>query len=116
MRIKPEIPALLGAVGVAINILQVPVVTHEDDVELLEVELLFATSARAPAVVVSLLVFPGSQETSKKQVKLIMIRFDMSKEFAKFLKIFIKFSVIRVIPKVVPPRSMFLEIEFISML
>lgn len=60
----PETPALTGDVEFVMNILQVPVVAQEG-VELLEVELLFATSASALAVVVLSLLF-DSQETSVK--------------------------------------------------
>lgn len=83
---KPEIPALIGAVGFAINILQVPVVVQEGVVELLEVELLLVTRASAPAVaVLSLLLV--SQDISVKQVMIPIIPIVIRKEFGKFFNI-----------------------------
>lgn len=58
----------------AINILQIPVVVQEGVVELLEVELLFVTSASAPAAAVLSLLL-DSQDIRVKQSKLTKIRF-----------------------------------------
>lgn len=79
-----------------------------------EVELLlFDTSARALTAAVLSVLF-SSQEMSVKQVRLIMIKLTVKKEFDKYFSFCKKkFSNIRVIPKVARLESTFLESESI---
>lgn len=67
------------------NILQVPVVAQEDVTELLEVELLFATSASALAIAVMSELF-DSQVTKVKHIIILMVPYIMRKKFFTFLK------------------------------